>query len=222
MRVPDQYRVDTFLKDFREFEKDGNLPRLVILLLPNDHTSGTTPGRPTPRAQVADNDLALGRLVQEISRSRYWKQSAILVVEDDAQSGLDHVSGHRTVALAIGPYAHRGAVDSAFYTTINMYRTIEQILGLPPSNQFDLAAEPMFSSFTAAPDFSPYTALPVRIALDEMNPPRAGLQGLQKELADASLRMDFSEPDAAPEDLLNRAVWHSVKGYGTPYPQRPA
>jgi hypothetical protein len=111
MRVPDQYRVDAFLKDFREFEKNGTLPRLVILLLPSDHTSGTSPGLPTPRAQVADNDLALGRIVQEISRSRYWKQSAILVVEDDAQSGLDHVSGHRTVALAIGPYVRRGAVE---------------------------------------------------------------------------------------------------------------
>ena len=166
--------------------------------------------------------MPLAALCRKFPGAATGSKSAILVVEDDAQSGLDHVSGHRTVALAIGPYARRGAVDSAFYTTINMYRTIEQILGLPPSNQFDLAAEPMFSSFTAAPDFSPYTALPVRIALDEMNPPRAGLQGLQKELADASLRMDFSEPDAAPEDLLNRAVWHSVKGYGTPYPQRPA
>jgi hypothetical protein len=220
MRVPDQYRVDVFLKEFREFEKNGALPRLVVLLLPDDHTSGTRPGLPTPRAQVADNDLALGRLVEAISKSRYWKESAIFVVEDDAQSGLDHVSGHRTVALAIGPHIRRRAVDSTFYTTINMYRTIEQILGLPPSNQFDLAAEPMFSLFTAEADSSAYTSLPAKIALDEMNPARAGLKGLQRELADASLRMDFSEPDAAPEDILNRAIWHSLKGYGTPYPAR--
>ncbi len=219
MAIPDQLRVDRFLEDFREFEKDGNLPRLTVLLLPNDHTNGTAPGFPTPRAMVADNDLALGRLVEAISKSRYWKDSAIFVVEDDAQNGVDHVDGHRTVALAIGPWVKRKAVDSTFYTTIHMFRTIEQILGLPPANQFDLAAEPMFTVFTAQPDNAPYTALPNRIPLDEMNPPARALRGLQRELAEASMKMDFDEPDAAPEDLLNRAIWHSVKGYATPYPQ---
>ncbi len=172
-KITDQWRADIFLRDFREFEKNGNLPRLDRLLLPADHTNGTAPGYPTPRAMVADNDLALGRIVEAISRSRYWKESAIFVTEDDAQNGLDHVDGHRTVGLVISPWARRDAVDSTFYTTINMYRTIEQILGLPPTNQFDLAAEPMFSAFTAEPDFSPYTALPNRIPLDEMNPPLA-------------------------------------------------
>ncbi len=102
---------------------------------------------------MADNDLALGRVVEAISKSRYWKESAIFVVEDDAQNGVDHVAGHRTMALAIGPYIRRKAVDSHFYTTINMYRTMKQILGLPPQNQFDLAAEPMFTAFTAIPFF---------------------------------------------------------------------
>jgi phospholipase C len=220
LRVPDQVRVEAFLKEFREFEKNGNLPRLVVMLLPANHTSGTSPGRPTPRASVADNDLALGRVVEAISKSRYWRQSAIFVTEDDAQNGLDHVSGHRTVGLAIGPYVRRRAVDSTFYTTINMYRTVEQILGLPASNQFDLAAEPMFSVFTSEPDFSAYTALRNEVPLDEMNPPRSALRGLARELAEASERMNFSEPDVAPEDVLNRAVWHSVKGYETPYPAR--
>jgi len=110
-------------------------------------------------------------------------------------------------------------VDSTFCTTINMYRTIEQILGLPPSNQFDLAAEPMFSVFTSEPEFSPYEALPNRIPLDEMNPPAAALKGLRRRLAEESLQMDFSEPDAAPEELLNLAIWHSVKGFETPYPR---
>ncbi len=221
MLVPDQRRADVFLRDFREFEKNGNLPRLTILLLPADHTNGTAPGYPTPRAMVADNDLALGRIVEAISRSRYWKQSAIFVVEDDAQNGVDHVAGHRTVALAISPWVRRKAVDSTFYTTINLYRTIEQILGLPPTSQFDLAAEPMFSVFTPTPDFAAITALESRIPIDEMNPALKAIKGLERRLAEASLRMDFEEPDAAPEDLLNRAIWHSVKGFSTPYPVRP-
>jgi hypothetical protein len=138
-RVPDQYRADIFLKEFAEFEKNGNLPNLNLLLLYDDHTEGTSPGFPTPRAQVADNDLALGRIVEAISRSRYWKESAIFVTEDDSQDGLDHVDGHRTVGLAISPYTRHGSVDSHFYTIVNMFRTIEQILGLPPTTQYDVA-----------------------------------------------------------------------------------
>jgi YVTN family beta-propeller protein len=219
-KITDQWRMDVFLRHFREYEKNGQLPRLIVLLLPEDHTNGTAPGYPTPRAMVADNDLALGRLVEAVSQSRYWKESAILVTEDDAQNGLDHVDGHRTVGLVIGPWARRGAVDSTFYTIINMYRTIEQILGLAPTNQFDLAAEPMFTAFTAEPDFSTYTALPNQIPLDEMNPRLGGLKGPERELARSSLAMDFDEPDAAPEDTLNRAIWHSVKGFGVKYPAR--
>lgn len=217
MRVPDQYRADIFLKDFAEFERNGTLPNLVIVLLPQDHTQGTSPGYPTPRATVADNDLALGRIVEAISKSRYWKESAIFVTEDDSQDGLDHVDGHRTVGLVISPYARRGVVDSTFYTIINMYRTIEQILGLPPMNQFDLAAQPMFSVFTAKPDPEVFTALPNQVPLDEMNPTLEGLTGLQRRLAEFSLQIERREPDASPADLLNRAIWHSVKGYGTPY-----
>ena len=190
--IPDQYRADIFLKEFREFEKNGNLPRLVIMLLPNDHTNGTSPGLPTPRASVADNDLALGRIVEAISKSRYWKESVIFVVEDDAQNGVDHVAGHRTIGMAIGPWIRRKAVDSHFYTTINMYRTMKQILGLPPQNQFDLAAEPMFTTFTETPDFTPYTALPVSVPLDELNPPLKALRGQHLRDAVASMKMDFS------------------------------
>jgi YVTN family beta-propeller protein len=216
-RVPDQYRADIFLKDFAEFEKNGNLPNLVLILLYDDHTEGTSPGFPTPRAAVADNDLALGRIVDAISHSRYWKESAIFVTEDDSQDGLDHVDGHRTVGLAISPYVKHGVVDSNFYSIVNMYRTIEQILGLAPMNQFDLAAEPMFSAFTSKPDFTPYTARPNQIPLNEMNPPLAGLTGLQLQMAQFSQTVDSSEPDSAPADLMNRAIWHSVKGFDTPY-----
>jgi YVTN family beta-propeller protein len=216
-RVPDQYRADIFLKEFAEFEKNGNLPNLNLLLLYDDHTEGTSPGFPTPRAAVADNDLALGRIVEAISRSRYWKESAIFVTEDDSQDGLDHVDGHRTVGLAISPYTRHGSVDSHFYTIVNMFRTIEQILGLPPRNQYDVAAEPMFSTFTSKPDLTPYAAVPNRIPLNEMNAPLAGLQGLQRQLAEFSMTIDSSEPDSAPADTLNRAIWHSVKGFDTPY-----
>jgi YVTN family beta-propeller protein len=217
-KVPDQYRADIFLRELRQFEENGNLPRLVILLLPNDHTNGTSPGLPTPRAAVADNDLALGRIVEAISKSRYWKESAIFVVEDDAQNGLDHVAGHRTMALLISPWVRRKAVDSHFYTTINMYRTMEQILGLPPQNQFDLAAEPMFPSFTEKPDFSQYQALPNKIPLDQLNPPLKALKGQALRDAVASMKMDLSEPDAAPEQVLNRIVWRATRGVSTPYP----
>ena len=216
-RVPDQYRADIFLKEFAEFEKNGNLPNLVLILLYDDHTEGTSPGFPTPRAAVADNDLALGRIVEAVSHSRYWKESAIFVTEDDSQDGLDHVDGHRTVGFAISPWVKHGVVNSDFFTIINMYRTMEQILGLAPMNQFDLAAEPMFSVFTSRPDFTPYTLRPNQIRLDEMNPPLAGLTGLQLEMAKFSLSVDSSEPDSAPADVMNRAIWHSVKGFDTPY-----
>lgn len=219
LAIPDQVRVDRFLAEFREFEKNGNLPRLNVILLPQDHTSGTSPGFPTPRAMVADNDLALGRLVEAISKSRYWKDSVIFVTEDDAQSGLDHVDGHRTIGMAIGPWIRRKTVDSTFYTTIHLYRTIQHLLGLPPQNQFDLAAEPMFPVFATKPDLTPYQAERNRIPLDEMNPPLKGLQGEEKEAAAASMRMDFSEPDEAPADVLDRVIWHSVKGWSTPYPR---
>jgi len=219
-KVPDQYRADIFLKDFAAYVREDNLPRLVILLLPNDHTNGTSPGLPTPRASVADNDLALGRIVEAISKSRYWRDSAVFVVEDDAQNGVDHVAGHRTLALMISPWVKRKTVDSRFYTTINLYRTILQILGLPPQNQFDLAAEPMFPVFAEQPDVTPYTALPNRIPLDELNPPLKSLKGQALEDARASLRMNFSEPDAAPEQILNRVVWRSTMGMKRRYPGR--
>jgi len=217
LRVTEQVRADVFLDELRAYEKNGGLPDLTVMLLPVDHTQGTAPGYPTPRAMVADNDLALGRIVEGISNSPYWPESAIFVTEDDAQNGVDHIDGHRTVGMLISPYAQRGVVDSTLYTQINLFRTIEQILGLPPMNQFDLAADPMFTAFTDQPDFSAYAALTNQIPLDDMNPGLKELKGQRRKLAKASLRMDFSEPDAAPEEVLNRAIWHSVKG-DEPYP----
>lgn len=202
---PDQKRVDEWLREFREFEKNGNLPRLSILRLPNDHTEGAAGGKPTPRAYVADNDLALGRLVEAVTQSPYWKNTAIFVVEDDAQNGPDHVDAHRTVALVVSPYTKRHFVDSTMYSSSSMLRTIELILGLPPMSQFDAAATPLWNSFTRIANFEPFKALPARLSLDEKNPENT--PGAKR-----SARLDFSKEDAAPEIELNEIIWKAVKG----------
>ena len=145
------------------------MPRFVALRLPNDHTYGTRPGKYTPTAMVADNDLALGRVVEALSHSRFWPQLAIFVVQDDAQNGSDHVDAHRTVALAISPYIRRGTVDSSFYSTSSMLRTMELILGLSPMSQFDAAARPMFAAFQAVADGTPYHHLPANVDLEARN-----------------------------------------------------
>jgi len=198
--------------------------------LPDDHTSGTAPGRPTPRAPVAYNDLALGRIVDAISHSRYWQESAIFVVEDDAYDGVDHVDGHRSTGDVISPYTRHDVVDSTNYTQINIVRTIEQILGLPPMNQMDFAAAPMRGAFADTPNFAPYSAVPNHVPLDEMNgAPRASSLPARDVVAteaeaqggDASAEMFRTEsfvPDQQNPQLLNRAICYSLKGYTTPYP----
>ena len=223
MTIPDQYRVEVFLKEFRQYVKNKSLPELVIMCLTNDHTAGTSAGYPTPRAMVADNDLALGRVVDAISHSPYWKDSIIFVVEDDAQNGVDHVDGHRTIGFVISPYTRRGVVDSRYYTQIDWVRAIEQILGLPPMNQMDTAVDPraLAHLFTDEPDLTPYEAVPNTIPLDELNPSVASLSGLQKQWALQSERLDLSRPDAADERMLNRAIWYAIKGFKTRYPGDP-
>jgi hypothetical protein len=158
--------------------------------------------------------------VEAISNSPYWKDSVIFVVEDDAQNGVDHVDGHRTIGFVISPYTKRQHVDSHYYTQIDLVRAMEQILGLPPMNQMDLAVDPtsMRHSFTKAPDFTPFQALPNEIPLDELNPSVAALTGIRLEWAQASEKMDFSRPDVAGEDHLNRAIWYATKGFDVPYP----
>lgn len=216
--VPDVYRAREFLKELKEFEARGNFPNFMIMLLPNDHTSGTRPGMPTPRAMVADNDLALGRIVEAVSRSRFWPETVIFVTEDDPQAGLDHVDGHRTVGLVVSPYTRRGEVIHTNYNQIGMLRTMELILGLPHMNQLDLAAEPMFDCFRDEADLRSYTALANRIPLDEMNPPLQTLTGARRFWAKQSMQLDFEDVDRADEDTLNRILWHSVKGYAAAYP----
>ena len=219
LAVPDVVRGQIFLKHLQAWEKKGEMPNLVLVQLPNDHTAGTDPGMPTPKALVADNDLALGQIVEGLSRSRFWKSMAIFAVEDDAQSGIDHVDGHRTVALAIGPYVRRGSVDSTFYSHPSMLKTIELMLGLPTLSLFDLIANDMRNSFQSAPDFTPYTAQAPRQSLVELNPPLKALKGPARDAALASMKMNFTLPDAAPTDTLNQILWHDARGWRTPYPR---
>ncbi len=205
MDYPDVKRVDRFLEELAGFEKSGEMPRLIILRLPNDHTSGTTPGKWTVTACVGDNDLALGQLVEGLSKSRFWKNLAMFVVEDDAQNGSDHVDAHRTVALAISPYIKRHSVDSTLYSTSSMLRTMELILGLDPMSQFDAAARPMFHSFTGQPDFTPYVHRPARVDLNARNTRRA-------PMAEVSMRLNLEVEDRADDLLFNEIIWKAVKG----------
>lgn len=220
MSVPDQYRADFVLRELAEFEQKSEYPQLTIICLPQDHTSGTDPGCPTPAACMADNDLAFGRILEGLSRSKFWPQMAVFAIEDDPQAGWDHVSGYRTLAFCAGPHVKRGAVISTQYNTTSILRTIEQILGLPPMNQFDASAEPMFDCFRDTPDLRPFTALPSRIALNEMNPePHAIEDPALREDAIVSASLNFREVDRAPEDVLNRILWRAMRGSFAPYPE---
>jgi hypothetical protein len=167
---------------------------------------------------VADNDLALGRIVEGISKSRYWPNSLILVVEDDAQDGVDHVDGHRTVALAIGPTIRRNAVDSNNYNQVSMVRTIQEIFNIPARTRYLVASRAMTSVFTKASDTSPYTAIVPKQSLEEANPPLKALSGRQLWAARQSLRMNFADIDDVPKDILNQILWWDAKGYDQPYP----
>ncbi len=211
MGYPDVKRAARFISEMRRFEQSGGMPRLNIIRLPNDHTSGTSPGLPTPFAAVADNDLAFGQVVEAISNSKFWAQSAIFVVEDDAQNGSDHIDAHRTIAFAISPYIRRKSIDSTIYTTSSMLRTMELILGLQPMSQFDALANPMTASFQAQPDLRPYKVRPINVDLNERNQITA--YGAEK-----SRKMNFAKEDAADDLVLNRVLWHSIKGADVPMP----
>jgi len=209
MAYSDLQRAARFIAELKRFEAEGEMPRLQIIRLPNDHTHGATPGWRTPTAYVGQNDLALGRIVEAVSHSRFWPQTAIFVVEDDAQNGPDHVDAHRTIAFVISPYAKRGVVDSTMYSTSSMLRTIELILGLKPMSQFDAAATPIYDSFQASPDLRPYRALPANVDLEERNPAHAW---------GGQLKMNFAREDAADDLLLNEVIWRSVRGPNSPMP----
>ena len=205
----DLKRAERFIAELKRFENEGEMPRLQIVRLPNDHTHGSSRGFRTPTAYVADNDLALGQIVEAVSHSKFWPRTAMFVVEDDAQNGPDHVDAHRTIAFVISPYTRRGAVDSNMYSTSSMLRTMELILGLKPMTQFDAAARPMFNSFQGKPDLRPYQARPAKVDLEARNPSLAW---------GGQIEMNFAKEDAADDLLLNEIVWRSVRGADSPMP----
>jgi DNA-binding beta-propeller fold protein YncE len=223
--VPDVMKAGDILAHLADWEAQHDMPNLVMIILPNDHTQGTSAGWCTPRACVADNDLGLGKIVDGLTHSTFWNDMAIFVVEDDAQNGVDHIDGHRTVALAISPYTRRGIVDSTFYSQPSMVKTVELMLGLPSMSIFDLVATDMRASFidpSEKPDLTPYIAIVPEQSLADVNQRVGSIDGPsaaeRRSAARASARMSFAGPDEAPSEQLNRILWHDVKGWSTPYP----
>jgi YVTN family beta-propeller protein len=214
----DTENMQVFLEEFAEYERnyaakdpEKRLPNYIVMSLGEDHTRGTTPGAHTPIACVANNDWALGQLVDRVSHSRYWPETAIFVIEDDAQNGPDHVDARRTVGLVVSAYTKRKAVDSTLYTTSSMLRTIELLLGLPPMTQFDAAAMPMYASFGPTADLTPYQHLPPQVDVNAKN-------GRAAPGAKVSLSMDFSDYDLTPMFELNEVIWKSVRGAASEMP----
>jgi len=219
LAVPDGLRAAKFIRRLKEFEQTDSLPALTILWLPNDHTSGTRAGSPTPSAQVADNDLAFGQVVEAVSHSKFWKDTCIFAVEDDPQNGWDHVSGYRTTAYVVSAYTRRHAVVSTQYNQTSLLRTMELMLGLPPMNQFDATATPMFDCFTNTLDFTAFTAVTNNVPLDEMNPAAKKISDRQlRQNAVASARLPLDKPDQCNENDLNRILWRATMG-AKPYPE---
>jgi YVTN family beta-propeller protein len=210
LSIPDQQRVDAWLRAFHGWVEAGRMPALQIVYLPQDHTSGAQAGAWTPRAMVADNDLALGRLIDALSHSPFWRNTVVFVMEDDAQNGPDHVDSHRSPLLVISPFVHVG-VSHRFANTTDVLRTIEEILGLDALSQFDHYGRPLRDIWSATPDTAPFTALAARVPLDERNPGGG-------RAARESRRLDLAKADAADMDLFNRILWMAVKGEAAPYP----
>jgi autotransporter-associated beta strand protein/YVTN family beta-propeller protein len=213
--IPDQVRADGFIKELNAAQAAGAWATFHLLYLPNDHTGGP----PTPAAQVADNDLALGRVVEAVTKSTFASNTVIFVIEDDPQSGYDHVDAHRSLCLVISPYTKRGQVISKFYNQAGVLHTMEQIMGLSPMNQQDAMAPLMFDCFTNVPDFAPYTALPNNVDLASGTSGTGALSPRQRYWAKRLQKMDFSKPDRINEDTFNRYIWFTLKG-DAPYPSK--
>jgi DNA-binding beta-propeller fold protein YncE len=210
---PDVKRAQTFLDDLAQFGSSNQMPALIFMRLGNDHTSGTAPGKIAPLAAFADNDYALGMIVEGVSRSKFWGSTAIFVLEDDAQNGPDHVDSHRSPAFLISPYTHTGAIDSNMYNTTSVLRTMELILHLRPMTHFDAGARPMIASFSGQASPAPYQAEKPRISLEERNPANSAT-------AARSARLDFSQADLNDDDELNDILWRAIRGTDPPAPVR--
>jgi DNA-binding beta-propeller fold protein YncE len=230
LKIPDQYRADYWISAFRQQDAAGTVPNLSIIWLPDDHTAGATPGQPTPSAYQADNDLALGRMVDAISHSKAWGTSAIFVEEDDAQNGIDHVDGHRQPVYVISPYTlapqapGQGKAIHTTYTAININRTIENILGLHPLTQFDLVASPMFDAFQDTPDLTPFDHVAPTMALDEGVKPGAKakpsnpMEDAWKGATAAMMKGKYDKADSVDPNFLNHSIWYAATDWKRPYP----
>ncbi len=210
--LTDQIRADIFISDWKKFEQGDSLPDLMLLSIPNYHTAGTSPSFPTPRAMVADNDLALGRIIETITRSRFWDSTVIFVSEDDSQSGWDHISSYRTTCQVISAYSNLGKTIHTNYNQTSMVRSIEQILGIPPMNVIDATALPMFDCFGSKQKSYNYQLIANTIPLNEMNKPLAQLNGKARYYAKLSASKAFKDVDGGDDDLMNRILWFNAKG----------
>lgn len=208
-------RIQPFLKELKQWAAGGAMPELIVLRIGNDHTSGTAPGKLSPKAAVADNDYALGLLVEAVSQSPFWKETAIFVLEDDAQNGPDHVDSHRSPAFVISPYTRGRGLDPTMYNTVSMLRTMELILGMRPMTMHDAGATPMWRAFRNQADVQPWNAEKPRFPLDDRNP-------ASSPTAARSLRLDFSEADRIDDNELNAILWLAIKGSTPPVPTRSA
>lgn len=214
MAIPDIVRMDRFLREFREFETNGNLPNLTMIYLPQDHFGGPV----TSAAHMADNDLAIGMLVEAVSKSRFWKETVIFINEDDPQNGYDHVDGRRSICLVVSPYTKRKAVVSEFYNQTSVLRTMLHIFGLPPMNQRDASSPLMTNCFTNTPDFTPYQTIVPKTPVDQKPPARSLPEALWAVAVQAIPLKKTGLKTAFHDELLNRAIWHEQKGYFDPYP----
>ena len=220
LSVPDVMRAEYFIRELREFEVRGGFPHFMIIFLPNDHTAGASASHATPGALMADNDLGFGLIVEAVSHSKFWPETCIFAIEDDPQNGWDHVSGYRTTCYVVSPYTKRRQTISTQYNQPGVIRTMELILGLPPMNQLDATATPMFDCFMNEPDFTPYTAVPNQVSLDEMNSdPKKIADPILRRDALVSARFSLDQEDKCPEDVLNRILWRAMKGTQTPFPE---
>jgi YVTN family beta-propeller protein len=220
LRVPDIMRAASFIKELKQFESNGFFPQFILLFLPNDHTGGAKETYPTPGAQIADNDLAFGQIVEALTQSKFWPETCLFSIEDDSQAGWDHVSGYRTTCYVVSPYTKRGQTISTRYNHLSVVRSMELILGLPPMNQMDATAIPMTDCFMDIPDLTPFTSVTNTFPLDEINPPAKKIPNpVLKKDAHVSARLNLDEVDKCPEDLFNRILWRAMKGTEEPYPE---
>jgi hypothetical protein len=210
MSILDQVRADIWISELQQFDRDGKMPTLEIVRLPNDHTSGLRAGDRTPFAFMADNDLALGRMVEALSKTQFWKNTVMFVLEDDAQNGSDHVDSHRSPLLVISPFSS-GGVSHTFANTTDVLATIEELLGLGRLSQFDHFGRPLRTIWRGTPDVSPYVALKPSVSLDDRNP-RVGIGARE------SMKLALDKEDQADEDLFNRILWRAIKGDKRPWP----